>query len=564
MFLVAVTKSDLSDKLSSERFETFQMKEKHLTLVYDTFLSKIDSRDHLFVSESLFPSRNYVREITLSQVKINLNEAIMDFSRPSGSGRPIFYNLDSEGNFFCSTHISMLRKAGVLINENRAVLPEFFAFRYIMPPNSLYENIYQIPEGSQLNVKIFDGKIRLKLINDFNPYTNNNLDEFKDFRKKISDTVSKSIAPLNECKDRLGVLLSGGIDSSLLLRILQNNNIFIDETFSTGYSFENFEKEYAESSAEYLGVKHKHYDTTLDQYLPGFVESISAAEQPLPHMQSFLLHLLFKDGIPKNKHIILNGAGTELNCNSTNFKIYQFKKNSFKIRLLKLLAKLPITSNWQSAKWAAKNQSRIDCEIESPKNLLWEQDPIASFNWTTEHFNIKESELIAEPLNLLRSFGEHSIYEITALYDYLGANHATQSVWSKIGESQRKIIYYPYTDNLLTNYIFSIPPRISYRKYKYVFKEVASYCGVPSQIIKRRKLGFNPLTNLDLLKKEFFEPLFPVASKVFDKEKLLKLNVTNWGYNFWTMWNILNYSIWKRLCIENEPVKAILEEVGKN
>ena len=27
-----------------------------------------------------------------------------------------------------------------------------------------------------------------------------------------------------------------------------------------------------------------------------------------------------------------------------------------------------------------------------------------------------------------------------------------------------------------------------------------------------------------------------------------------------TFWNMLNYSIWKRLCIKNEPIEILLEE----
>jgi len=29
-----------------------------------------------------------------------------------------------------------------------------------------------------------------------------------------------------------------------------------------------------------------------------------------------------------------------------------------------------------------------------------------------------------------------------------------------------------------------------------------------------------------------------------------------------TYWNMLNYSIWKRICIDNEPVEALLEEIA--
>lgn len=564
MFLVAVTKSDISDKFSSEKCETFRFQKKYLTMVYENFLSQIDSQNELCVFESPLISHSNAKEIVLSQVRINLEKDIIEISRPSVSGRSIYYHIDSKGDFFCSTHISKLRQAGVIIRENKAVLPEFFVFRYVMPPQTLYENIYQLSEDSRLNVKSHDGKYKLETTNNFNPYSSKNLNEFKDFRERVSDLISKSIEPLGVCKDRLAILLSGGLDSSLLLKICQDKEFNINETHSTGYPFETFEKEYAESSADYFEIGHKYHEISLDQYLPGLIEAISAAEQPLPHMQSVLIYLLLKDGLPKNRDIVLNGQGTELNCNRTNFLIHQFNNKSSKIQILKLMGKFPITSSWRGSRWALNFQSRIDCGIEDPNSILWEQDPIGSLSWASNYFHVKKGDIIRKPLDLLKSFGEHSFYETTAIYDFLGANHATESVWCMLGENQKKIVYYPFSNLALTNYLFSIPDGINYKKYKYVFKEVARHCGVPDFIVNRRKLGFNPLTNLDLLKEKVFEPLIPIASKVFDEQQVRNVNPENWGYNFWTLWNILNYSIWKRLWVNNEPKEILLQELAKD
>lgn len=146
----------------------------------------------------------------------------------------------------------------------------------------------------------------------------------------------------------------------------------------------------------------------------------------------------------------------------------------------------------------------------------------------------------------------------------MGGNLATQSTWSKIGEDQKKIVYYPFNNVALVNYLLSIPDDIDYKKYKYVVKETARYCGLPNFIVNRRKLGFNPLTNLDLLKENVFEPLIPVAAKVFDEHQIRAIKPTDWGYDFWTLWNILNYSIWKRLFIQNESKEKLIEELATN
>ena len=279
-------------------------------------------------------------------------------------------------------------------------------------------------------------------------------------------------------------------------------------------------------------------------------------------MQSVLLYLLQKDGIPKNKDIVLNGQGAELSCNRTGFLTYQFRRRLSRLWLLKKVGKLPIVSRWSSAKWAADYQSKIDLPVKDPNNVIWSSEAVGSLEWTSEHFTLPQEAIIKNPLNTITQFGEQPIQDMVTTYDLLNQNDHTMSVWSKIGGSQKKIVYFPYNYSALVNYFFSIPPDIKFKTYKHVLKEVAHQSGVPSFIINRRKLGFNPLSNLDLLKKELFEPLIPIASKVFDEQQMRKVLPSDWGFNFWTLWNILNYSIWKRLWINNEPPEALVEQIA--
>jgi len=562
MFLLSITKSTLS-RFKSYKFEEFNLPQRKLTIVTDNFLSKIFSEgDSILVIESPLISCCDPKELVLTGAKYDNKKSILEIYKPLISGRSIYYHLDSTGDFYCSTHISMLREAGIKIYENSALIPEFFVFRFIMPPQTFYKNIYQINAGSHLRINLKKDKIIIKIINDFDPPRISLLPgQFENYREEILGLLSKSIQPLKKCKNHLALLLSGGIDSSLLLRICQNLSFNIDSTYSTGYSFENFEKDYAQSAADYFGTNHNYQEIMISEYPQRIVEAISIAEQPLPNLQSILLYLLFKDGLPKKQNIVLNGVGAELSCNRTNFLIYNFRKKPLELELPKLIGKIPILSKWRTAKWSSKYYQKINYPIEEPNSVIWSEDPIGSFEWTMDYFGISQSKIIKNPLDLIKQFGERSLYDIISIYDFLGGRTATMSVWSKLGESQKKIIYYPFTDSTLVDYFFSIPENIKYESYKHVLKEVASYSGIPSFIIDRKKLGLNPLTNLALIRKIVFKPLISLASKIIDEKQIRKVQPTDWGPEFWTLWNILNYSIWKRLWINNEPKEILLEEL---
>ena len=123
-------------------------------------------------------------------------------------------------------------------------------------------------------------------------------------------------------------MFSGGLDSSFLLRTYQILGFDIDTKYSTGYPFENYEREYAFSATEYFGTNNKYHEVSMPEYLRGSIETISASEQPFLHMQTALLHLLMRDGLPRYKDILLNGQGAELSCIGMNIRIYKFRKKS--------------------------------------------------------------------------------------------------------------------------------------------------------------------------------------------------------------------------------------------
>ena len=151
MFLLAITNEEIASALQSQSYEIndFKIDSSVVTIVTDNFLSKFISDENGFsLIESPLLSHHNFRDIIFSQVTYTKKSNSFEILKSTISGRPIYYHIDSKGNFFCSTHISMLRKSGVLIEENTDVLPEFFYYRYVMPPATLYKNIRQLLVGA--------------------------------------------------------------------------------------------------------------------------------------------------------------------------------------------------------------------------------------------------------------------------------------------------------------------------------------------------------------------------------------------------------------------------------
>ena len=121
MFLIALTKNDIAQNFQSMKVEEYLIHSCKVTIVIDKFLSDfILYSDGFSVIESPLINTCDVENIIFSKILFNNKIDMISLFRSTLSGRPIYYHINTKGEFFCSTHISLLRSAGVKIEENIA------------------------------------------------------------------------------------------------------------------------------------------------------------------------------------------------------------------------------------------------------------------------------------------------------------------------------------------------------------------------------------------------------------------------------------------------------------
>jgi asparagine synthase (glutamine-hydrolysing) len=572
LFLITITNHKLSRNFQSFNVEESSSESSVITVVTDNYLSQLNRGQNGFsIIESPPGSSANSRGFILSKVTYDRKNNLLTISRGTTSGRAIYYYISSEGDFYCSTHIFMLRKAGVPIEENTGVLPEFFVYRYIMPPQTLYKNIKQMVFGSRLSVKLSAAKCRIAGVEEYNPpepiQNNSNL---ANISAHTFELLGKSVDVLSSRKDKIAVLLSGGLDSSILFRICQIN-YGTDSTFSTGYPFEdqsnNKEKEYALSAANAFGAKHQYYEVTTKEYLEGFLKAISIAEEPLNHLQSPLLYLLFKGGLPGDKSIIVSGLGADDTFGTSfhgavfgrekksNKTIFKLLSNSPLRRLLKLTS--AVTGRGKGFLNYLEKRP-----VSDPDNQIWSLGAYGSEEWVCRYFNVKREDIIKGRYDYIRTFQDRSLYDIISFLAFMGSASATQAIWAKLGEDCRGILCYPFCDTGVLDYAFSIPWEVKLESPKNLLRAVARQLNVPDFIISRPKSAFGVEAKFWSGKGGTFEPLVPLAAKVFDEKQIRKMQ--SFGpKNPMTFWNVLNYAVWRRLYIDNEGLDVLLEQLQK-
>jgi hypothetical protein len=81
-------------------------------------------------------------------------------------------------------------------------------------------------------------------------------------------------------------------------------------------------------------------------------------------------------------------------------------------------------------------------------------------------------DIIKGRYDTIKSFENRSVYDVISILDFLGDITLTTSVWSKLGESQGKIVYYPFNKVEILNYAYSIPWDLKL-KYPKILRNVA-------------------------------------------------------------------------------------------
>ena len=214
-----------------------------------------------------------------------------------------------------------------------------------------------------------------------------------------------------------------------------------------------------------------------------------------------------------------------------------------------------------------KGQSQINLsnrthfQLSDHRNIIWSLGAYGDEEWVLQHFDVVRNDIIEKRYRSIKEFEDKSIYDIITLLGLFRMVPAYLCIWSNLSGSHGKIMYYPFNNIDLINYIFSIPWKIKLKSPKHVLRAVAQELNIPKFIIARPKASFGIISNRWHKKGGVFDPLIPLASKVFDEKEIrnMQSNDPKKGMAFW---NILNYSIWKRLYINNEPVRVLVEELN--
>jgi asparagine synthase (glutamine-hydrolysing) len=239
--------------------------------------------------------------------------------------KPLYYSLINDDLLFSSEIKSILQHDGVERTLNYSALSQFLTYAYTIDGQTLFKNIFELLPGQKL-VYYFDEK-KPHISNYWNLTLQNSSDSEDIILKKLEKLLTKSIDLRLESDAPVGALLSGGLDSSIMVAILNNITDTPVKTFTTGFGHELDEYKEAKIVSEHCGTDHHEIELSYKKLTDMLPTILWHMEFPFGR-PSILSNFLVSEEVKKFVTVAYTGEGSDELFGGYNRYIPFSKKNS--------------------------------------------------------------------------------------------------------------------------------------------------------------------------------------------------------------------------------------------
>lgn len=192
----------------------------------------------------------------------DIKEQTLYLARDRMGEKPLYYGLLEKGFVFASDISAIQENINFHEKIDQNALALYFRFGYIPAPYSIYENVKKLEPGSILTLHFPFIKVDIQKYWDIMQIAQEGQENlFQGTEEEavdyLDDLLKKSIKDQMVADVPVGAFLSGGVDSTVVVAIMQQLSRKKIKTFTIGLKEQSYnEAEFARKTAEYLGTEH--------------------------------------------------------------------------------------------------------------------------------------------------------------------------------------------------------------------------------------------------------------------------------------------------------------------
>tara|TARA_Y100001958_G_scaffold156915_1_gene150675 strand:- start:16422 stop:18218 length:1797 start_codon:yes stop_codon:yes gene_type:complete len=436
--------------------------------------------------------------------------------------KPLFYFLNKE-TFMFSSNLKSLSELIRNVEIDFQSYSEYLNYGVVPSPKTIYRNIFKLEPGQY---------IELDLLNNFKEIKNElywNLEDFKNENEfeeeKFLDLLQSAVSCRREADVDIAALLSGGVDSTSIVKLLNNEDNIVN-TFSIGYK----DKKYDES--KWFDLVNKKYNTNptveilnkkdIDKYV---MESIYALDEPYSDPSTIPSYVVNNQISKYFKVAITGDGGDELLGGYKRLQqiMNQNKYNSYAINLIfKMYPWFLGSGNRILSK--SKNLSENYISYFSDKKLLKNLD-------LQDHKTLEKKFMNDNP----KSIKDFMIFDFKFYLSEMMMVKVDRTSMANSVEARS-----PFVDHRLIEYIMYSNVDSLIGNPKYILKNILSN-DFSGEFLNRSKMGFVfnleswIYENLDEIEGYIFET---DSFNIYKRNSIKKLSINKSRINAQRLWKM--------------------------
>lgn len=502
----------------------------------------------------------------------------LSLARDRFGEKPLYYGWQGKSFLFGSELKALKNHPEFQGSLDTNSLGLFFQYNYIPAPHSIYKGIFKLQPGNIFTLALNEKEGKLL------PYWSTSKVYYHGARNPFLGSTSEAIFEVEQClmssvKGQLmsdvplGAFLSGGIDSSLIVSIMQSISHKPINTFTIGFEENNFnEAPFAKKIASFLATNHNELYVSSNDCMKVIPMLSDIYDEPFADSSQIPTFLVSKLAATSVKVSLSGDGGDEL---FGGYNRYLFannfwnKLNYFPVSLRKLLGNFLVSvspetwnrvlNNFHSFLPIHLKVNNIGDKIHKASNIL-SSDSIDEvyfkllIQWSDPNMLLHRISLSSKNLLPGQNSNLNNI-EKMMLKDLL--SYLPDDILCKVDRASMAVSLesrIPFLDHHLFELSSKLPIslKINQGSSKWILKEILKKY-IPVQLIERPKMGFALPIDQWLR-----GPLKDWANFLLDKNEMLKDGILNplpihqkweehlsgkrnWHYH---LWSILMFQNW--------------------
>lgn len=426
------------------------------------------------------------------------HEKRLILSRDRLGKKPLYWSKTRDGVIFGSEIKSLLCAPDVVRAPNWPVISDFLTLSYCPGMESAFEGILQVPPGGRLMIK---DNIEERIWWSLPSKPESKKNSADDWEAQVLAALRESVKYRLIADARLGIFLSGGMDSALILSLISEEGFPDNFTaYTAGFDSSTFdETREAKMLADRFGIKHVSVPVKPQDVERIFEDVVFKSDNLIANPAIFANYLLSEAAHGEVKAVLHGGGGDELFFGYETYRADEISKTVAKIptallRLLEAALKpLPASHNKLGFKYRA-TKFMEGMHYSLPKRHYW---------WRTILTEHDKDQLLDKALPRHDSYQayERAYARFSGDDFFEQAAYADMQVWwqcmglyqgDAMSMANSLELRMPFMDHKLIELMANIPREVKFkdRQLKILMKRVCQNY-LPPEILKRPKSGFH-------------------------------------------------------------------------